>query len=218
VFKGDLDSSNFASAAALTIYNGAATGGSCTTTDNPSPTSYGFFPSSYFAGVYTSQGLMGGYNIQLSDWTGGSWTSNASSPSSLAFTLFPNGNYTVAAADEWGQVVLLHFGVVRPSPAASVYQVAFEQIPCAGYYAVPWSVTLSSETIVMPANATVPVTGSAELQADPGASTITFTVPPGSYLYDVQPTAGFLHPDNTIGTIAVVNANTAVQVAAECHP
>jgi hypothetical protein len=118
VFKGYFDASNFASAEALTIYDDAATGASCTATGNPAPTSYGFLPSSDFAAIYASQALMGGYNIQLSDWTGGSWTSNASS-SSPAFTLFPNGNYTVIAGDEWGQVALLHFGVVRPSPQMS---------------------------------------------------------------------------------------------------
>jgi hypothetical protein len=131
VFKGFYVSNSFASAEALTIFNGATPGTSCSATSSsgtPSAvTSYGFSPSSNFASVYTSQGLLRGYTIQLSDWTSGSWTGIGTS-SSPQFTPFPNGNYTVVAGDEWGQVVLLHFGVVRPSAQPDMPEIDLDAV------------------------------------------------------------------------------------------
>jgi hypothetical protein len=41
----------------------------------------------------------------------GYWTWNGADPSSAVHHLFEPGVYTVAAGDEWGDVVLLHFTV-----------------------------------------------------------------------------------------------------------
>ena len=150
---------------------------------------------------------------------GGHWTSkDASEPwINATYSQFSPGNYTVVAFDGWQQFVELSF-TVSGTPVAAGYDVTFQQVPCGGYYAVPWSVTLGSETVVMPANATVPGAGSSELRVDPGASTIIFTVPPGSYPYNILPTAGFPYPDITSGTVTVTSADVAVKIDAQCHP
>ena len=137
----------------------------------------------------------------------GYWTGSSFQP-------FPAGVYTMSVFDAYGQVAIGHFQVVP----AQLYQVTFQQLPCAGDYAVPWSVTLGSQTVVMPANATVPSPGQAELQPDPNASTIVFAVAPGSYTYTILPTAGFEYTVNTTGTITITNANGIIQLSAECHP
>jgi hypothetical protein len=150
---------------------------------------------------------------------GGHWTSkDASEPwINATYSQFSPGNYTVVAFDGWQQVVELSF-MVAGTLVASAYNITFQQVPYGGYYAVPGSVTLGSKTVVMPANGTVPGAGSSELQVDPGASTIVFTVPPGSYTYNILPTAGFPYPDITSGTVNVTSANVVVKIDAQCHP
>jgi hypothetical protein len=149
---------------------------------------------------------------------GGYWTStDANEPwINATYHVFGPGEYTIAAFDPWGQLTMLNFTVSTLS--TPLYAVTFQQLPCAGDYAVPWSVTLGNDTVVMPSNATVPGHGSASLQDDPAAATIMFTVPPGSYSYTILPTAGFEYPGNTTGTVVVSSGNLIVQIQAECHP
>jgi hypothetical protein len=124
VFQGYFVSSDLPSAQAATIYDGSSAGTSCTTSGNSTattPTQFVFYSLGDSAAVYTSKGFMGNYNVQLSVWTSGSWTSSAST---MTFNPFPNGNYTVMAGDEWGQLVLLHFGVVHSSsPQTSAFPI-----------------------------------------------------------------------------------------------
>ena len=114
IFSGYLDAGDYASAQPLTLCNDAIQGTSCTAS-GPTPTSYGYSPASDYAAVYAPQ-FVGNYATQLETLTSGSWTGGSTSPQ---FTAFPLGNYTVIAGDEWGQLLILHFGVVTVHGSSS---------------------------------------------------------------------------------------------------
>lgn len=111
VFKGYLTSADYASAQALTVCNSSIPDASCSAGSGAAPTSYGFIPDSDAAAVYDPQ-LVGQYDMQASASVDGFWSGSSSS---AQFTPFPAGNYTVIAGDEWGQLLVLHFGIVTPS-------------------------------------------------------------------------------------------------------
>lgn len=67
------------------------------------------------------------------------------------------------------------------------YEVTFRQMGSCSppIFAGPWSVTLGSQTITEPSNATLPVQGTGS-SSNPN-DTITFSVPNGTYPYTVGP-------------------------------
>jgi hypothetical protein len=98
--------------------------------------------------------------------------------------------------------------------ASLLYEVEFiQQGACSGgYWLAPWAVTLNNQTIVRPADATLPLSESG-FQAQgsfENYSIITFSVPNGSYSYTVYP-QNFLGQS---GNLTVNDDDTVVQVHA----
>jgi len=105
IFSGYYDLSNFTKALSLPLSNNTK-GFNCTTL--PHNGYYMFNPQSSQAVIITSRNYIITPSLtNLHYEMKGYW----SSPSNPTFTNFPLGNYTVLAADEWGQVVLVHFKV-----------------------------------------------------------------------------------------------------------
>lgn len=81
------------------------------------PTYYSFQPMSDVATLSSGTFLFRGTSttsISFTDEISGYWTGG---PSNSEFNVFPPGNYTIVALDQWGQVALLHFAVVETSQA-----------------------------------------------------------------------------------------------------
>ena len=106
IFSGYYDLSNFTRAQALPLSNNTK-GFSCTTL--PPNGYYMFNPQSSQTVIVTSHNYIITPSLtNLHYETKGYWSSSSNNPT---FTNFPQGNYTVLAADEWGKVVLVHFTV-----------------------------------------------------------------------------------------------------------
>ena len=110
IFQGYYDLHNYTNALALTLYN-TTLPFSCTTMVYPNYY-YSFRPQSYVASLIYSGGSVAAttalFPIIKGYWTGGYGNYGGGS---ATFHVFPQGNYTVLAADEWGKVLLVHFYV-----------------------------------------------------------------------------------------------------------
>ena len=106
VLQGYYDQSNYSSGSALMFYNSTVTY-LCTTRILPTGY-YSFIPHSHTALLVDSKG-QSFYNqsIAISFSVNGYFTEGGS------FLKFPEGQYTVVAADEWGELVILHFVVTQ---------------------------------------------------------------------------------------------------------
>lgn len=106
IFQGYYDQSNYTKATTLTLYNPTFTY-LCTTQAFPN-TFYSFQPHSDLVEIAYAGSL---YNetISLFEQIGGYWSGEYATGT---YHVFPTGSYTIIAADEWGQVVLLHFVVI----------------------------------------------------------------------------------------------------------
>jgi hypothetical protein len=103
---------------------------------------------------------------------------------------------------------------------ARVYDVTFQQIPCAGDIVVPWAVTLSNQTIIEPANGTLPPNGAFEESNAPNSTTIVFSVVSGEYSFTLKPSAGWpsFNSGTGSGTVTVADVDVTIQLQALCHP
>ena len=108
IFQGYYGMSNYTSGKALPLYN---TNVEFHCTENIYPNEYVFQPLSDSISVYNHGQFETNGTASLSLLTGGYWTGGAGTPTSASFSEF-RGVYTVLAADEWGNVLLLHFTVV----------------------------------------------------------------------------------------------------------
>jgi len=103
IFQGYYDQSNYTKATALVLYNASETY-LCTTFAYGIFT-YSFQPHSDVAELLNSSGVpLYNESISTSDRIGGYWHGST-------YQVFPAGNYTIMAADEWGQVAFLYFTV-----------------------------------------------------------------------------------------------------------
>ena len=110
VIHGYYNLSNYTKANALTLYN-TTFAFTCTTT-YVGDYHYLFLPDSNVAIISYSGQTLYNFSTLLSFSTRGYWTGGYGvGVGSATFHDFPQGNYTVLAADEWGKVVLVHFEV-----------------------------------------------------------------------------------------------------------
>ena len=107
IFQGYYGMSNYTSGKALPLYN---TNVVFHCTENIYANDYLFQPQSDSISVYNHGQFETNGTASLSLLTGGYWTGGAGTPTSASFSEF-RGVYTVLAADEWGNVLLLHFTV-----------------------------------------------------------------------------------------------------------
>lgn len=118
IFQGNYDKSNFSKATALTLYNESIVYSCTTMTIVNSTEVFSFQPQSDLVQVTNSSGVPF-FNSSISVYCpliGGYWIGQIGSG---AYQTFPSGNYTMIAADEWGQVVFLHFSVVTAASTTS---------------------------------------------------------------------------------------------------
>jgi flagellar basal body-associated protein FliL len=107
IFQGYYGMSNYTSGKALPLYN---TNVEFHCTENIYANEYLFQPLSDSISVYNHGQFETNGTASLSLLTGGYWTGGAGTPTAASFNEF-RGVYTVLAADEWGNVLLLHFTV-----------------------------------------------------------------------------------------------------------
>ena len=117
IFQGYYDESNFSKAISLTLYNETNLYSCTTMTIVNSTEVFSFQPQSDLVQVTNSSGVpFFNSSISVSELVGGYWTGQIGSGT---YQTFPSGTYTMIAADEWGQVVFLHFSVTNNSAQAS---------------------------------------------------------------------------------------------------
>lgn len=161
IFQGYYDLANYTRASALTLYN-TSVAISCTTTVNV-PTSYYSIraQSDQAAVVYPSTNFVDlNTTLSLSFTTKGYWTGGIGSGSSAAFHVFPSGNYTVLAADEWGKVVLVHFVI---SGTGSTTASSQPQTTSTGYGCTSTTTTFVNVTVTRTATECVAPTQSSSV-------------------------------------------------------
>ena len=107
IFQGYYGMSNYTSGKALPLYN-TSVEFSCT--ENIYPNEYLFQPLSDSISVYNHGQFETNGTASLSLLTDGYWTGGTGTPTAASFNEF-RGVYTVLAADEWGNILLLHFTV-----------------------------------------------------------------------------------------------------------
>ena len=114
ISRGYYDQSNYSAASMLLLYNANAFYG-CTTNVFPSGGYYSFSPNSDVVEIFSLQGKKYyAESFSLSSAVGGYYE-----PGSSSYHVFSAGKYTIVAADEWGQVALLHFNI--SSSQAALY-------------------------------------------------------------------------------------------------
>jgi hypothetical protein len=106
VLQGYYGANNFTAGRALYLYN---TTNFTSCTRNSVPYVYSFEPTSDVATTYLSGQTVQTGNVSVSATFGGYWTGGEGTPIPATYNRFPSGAYTVVAADEWGDVVLVHF-------------------------------------------------------------------------------------------------------------
>lgn len=112
IFRGYFNLTNTSIPATLPLYNNSGTTTwVCSTSGYGYPHSFSFLPQSDEAELIDTSGQsVGSEIISIYDTVDGYWYNGGPT-----FQQFPAGNYTIIAADEWGQVAFLHFTVVPPS-------------------------------------------------------------------------------------------------------
>lgn len=100
-----------------------------------------------------------------------------------------------------------------------VYELVFQQLPCAGEIVSPWAVTLDNQTVVEPSNETVPTDSMTKLVPPSfNLTTIVFSVTPGNYDYTFSPTGIWNQTSiHDFGFITVAGSDLTVQIQATCH-
>jgi hypothetical protein len=94
-----------------------------------------------------------------------------------------------------------------------LYKVIFNETALCDSYADEWAVTLGNITLSQPSNVTLPLSRIGSFSpAGQIISKIVFTVPDGTYNFNVSRSAD-LFPAN--GTVNVSGSNVAVQIEAE---
>ena len=129
-------------------------------------------------------------------------------------TSLPLGSATITAT-------MLGLQAVPPSSTTStssavgtqLYEVTFQQAGACSptVFAAPWAVTMGGQTIAEPANTTLPISGGG-YTASPqfqSFSAIVFSVPNGTYQYNISPTGPF---ERTSGSVMVNGTNVTVAV------
>jgi hypothetical protein len=109
IASGNYDANNLTSASALRLYEAAEGQVSCSESDYVN--TYSFQPMSDKVTVDPGLPYPQTFAASFSESIGGYWNASGSS-----FQRFGPGIYTVIGADQWGNVLLLHFRVV---PAAA---------------------------------------------------------------------------------------------------
>jgi hypothetical protein len=112
IFQGYYGMDNYSQARSLYLYNTTYVS-LCTM--NSSPFVYLFAPMSDYISVYLGGQPYYNGTAAISFATSGYWTGGAGTSSPATFNSFPSGVYTILGADEWGDVVLLHFTVIGSS-------------------------------------------------------------------------------------------------------
>jgi len=107
IFQGYYGMSNYTSGNALPLYN---TNVEFHCTENIYANEYVFQPMSESISVYNHGQFETNGTASVSLLIGGYWTGGAGTPTAASFNEFRDV-YTVLAADEWGNVLLLHFTV-----------------------------------------------------------------------------------------------------------
>jgi hypothetical protein len=116
-FQGYYDESNFSKAISLTLYNESGFYSCTTMTIVNSTEVLSFQPSSDEITVMNSSGVpFFNETISVSKLVGGYWLGQIGNGT---YQVFRSGIYTIIAADEWGQVVFLHFNVTNNTVQAS---------------------------------------------------------------------------------------------------
>jgi len=105
IFQGYYDQSNYTNATPLYLYNISETY-SCTTVTYGNFT-YSFQPHSYVAELVNFSVPHYNESIYTGGLVAGYWQLGGT------YQVFPAGNYTIMAADEWGQVAFLYFTVTN---------------------------------------------------------------------------------------------------------
>jgi len=118
IFQGNYDQNNFSKAISLTLYN-SSTLYSCTIMTIVNSTEvFSFEPQSDLVQVTSPSGVPN-FSSTVSvccPLIGGYWIGQSGSGT---YQTFPSGTYTIITADEWGQVVFLHFNVTNNSVQTS---------------------------------------------------------------------------------------------------
>lgn len=109
VYQGDYSVANYTQGTPLSLSQ------SYIICNSPAVSYYVFSPMSMAATIYYAPNLVSGLhptpvNASISATLFGFWVTDSAHPQG-GFLLFPPGTYTVAAADEWGGIVLSHFTV-----------------------------------------------------------------------------------------------------------
>jgi hypothetical protein len=82
-----------------------------------------------------------------------------------------------------------------------------------GSWLLPWAVMLDGQTIVQPSNATLPISyNGTRLTGDSIYSTISFSLPDGTYSYTILPNDPLGSPQS--GNVTVDGSDVEVQVYA----
>lgn len=115
IFRGYYGMNNYTSGKALPLYNTTIMF-SCTV--NYFPDVYLFSPKSDNVSVYNDHQFEVNTTASITLSTSGYWTGGADTPSPATFNAFA-GSYTVLGADEWGNVLLLHFSVTTSSSTST---------------------------------------------------------------------------------------------------
>jgi len=115
VFQGYYGMNNYTTGEALPLYD-TATLVSCTV--NYFPNMYLFQPKSDNVSVYNDRQFRVNTTASVSALVSGYWTGGQGLTSPATFNAFA-GSYTVLGADEWGNVLLLHFSVSTSSSTST---------------------------------------------------------------------------------------------------
>jgi hypothetical protein len=115
VFQGYYGINNYTSGKSLPLYN-TTTMFSCT--ENYFPNVYLFQPKSDSVSIYNDHQFRVNTTASVSLSASGYWTGGADTASPATFNTFA-GSYTVLGADEWGNVLLLHFSVTTSSSTST---------------------------------------------------------------------------------------------------
>ena len=129
IFQGYYGTNNYTLAIALPLYNTASLF-SCT--ENLYPFSYTFQPRSDVVLTSLPHEVVSIAPASVSDSVSGYWAGGPGLTSPATFNKL-SGDYTVLGADEWGNVLLLHFSVLTTVTTLSQTTSTTTSTSCSGY-------------------------------------------------------------------------------------
>ncbi|MDA4117981.1 MAG: hypothetical protein OK455_06520, partial [Thaumarchaeota archaeon] len=128
----------------------------------------------------------------------------------------------IATFQDGSQATAMAFATVPSSSTNSTgeYNVTFQQVGAGAcpFLGEPWAVTIGNTTMVQPAGTALPINDGGPLSAtnNTNISNIYFSLPPGSYQYQVHPSSVFFTPSS--GTLSVnATSNIVVKIAYTGH-